>query len=154
MTGVRNENVTAKSVKMIATIISYADGNIRGELDCRHFEEPFVFTSLVRMIGVMETTFDTKGYPEKHLLPRSFRKSKLRMKKHELDINQCIKELQTNISDSAIGEKKVTFEIVVQFRHNAEWQGEIHWVEKDTTKGFESIVELIKLIDDALKSEG
>jgi hypothetical protein len=152
MTGLKNENVTARSVKMIATVISYADGSIRGELDCMYFEEPFVFASLMRMIEVMESTFDTKGYPEKHLLPRSFRKSKLRMKRHDLDINECLKELRTDVGDSKDDGKKASFEIIVQFRHNAEWQGQIHWVEKGTTKGFESIVELVKLIDEALKN--
>ncbi|MCL2249915.1 MAG: hypothetical protein FWC13_11665 [Oscillospiraceae bacterium] len=152
MPGYKNEIVTARSVKMIATIISYTDGHIQGELDCRHFEEPFTFTSLMRMIEVMESTFDTKGQPEKHLLPRSFCKSKPRLKRHELDINECIKELRVDIGDSKANEKKASFEILVQFRYNAEWQGQIHWIERDTAKNFESIVELVKLIDNALKS--
>ena len=148
-----DQPITAMSVKMIATITSNTDGKISGELDCAYFSEPYVFSSLVRMIEVMETTFDTKGYPEKHLLPRSFHKAKQRMKKHEIDLYEHIKQVNETVVKVSADGKISSFEILVQFRHNAEWQGQIHWVERDTTKKFESIVEMVKLIDEALKSQ-
>jgi len=47
-------------------------------------------------------------------------------------------------------DKACNFDISVRYRHNAEWQGSIYWAEKDVTKQFSSIVELIKLMDNAL----
>jgi len=141
------------SVKMLAEITSSNNGEIHGELDCMYFEEPFKFTSLIRMIEMMETTFDAKGFPEKQLLPRTFRKAKERLRKHELDINAHIKEQTTTQAQPNPDGKKCTFEILVRFRHNAEWQGSIKWIEKGATKQFSSIVDLVKLIDTALSDE-
>jgi len=141
------------SVKMHAVATLKSDGCISGELDCKYFEEPFSFNSLMGMIEIMETTFDTKGFPEKHLLPRSFGKAKKRLRKHELDLNSHLKEnIVARESDDDAG-KTGNFEISVRFRHNAEWQGNIRWVEKDVTKKFSSIIELIKLMDEALSSD-
>jgi len=141
------------SVKMLAEITSSNDGEIYGKLDCMYFEEPFKFTCLIRMIEMMETTFDAKGFPEKQLLPRTFYKAKKRLRKHELDINAYMKEQTTTQTQSKPDGKKCTFEILVRFRHNAEWQGSIQWIEKGVVKQFSSIVEMVKLIDTALSDD-
>jgi len=146
-------HVTAMSVKMIAQVTFNDDGCLLGELDCIYFEEPFTFSNLMSMIEMMETTFDTKGFPEKHLLPRTFGKAKQRFRKHELDLNAHAKENADIKTPQKTEGKSCTFEISVKFRHNAEWQGNIYWVEKDVTKPFSSIIELLKLMDDALNNE-
>jgi len=43
-----------------------------------------------------------------------------------------------------------TFEIAVRFRQNATWQGQILWAEKNVRQNFRSVLELIKLMDQAL----
>jgi len=151
-----NKHVTATSVK-IQAVVKQNNGNIQGELSCIYFEEPFKFLSLMDMIEIMETTFDAKGFPEKHMLPRTFGEPKPRIRKHEMDLQAHVKEKsekQENIKPEAeetqISDKTCTFDISVRFRHNAEWQGNIHWLEKNVTKQFSGIVEFIKLIDTAL----
>jgi len=141
------------SVKMIADVTLNEDGCLLGVLDCIYFEEPFTFSNLMSMIEMMETTFDTKGFPEKHLLPRTFGKAKQRYRKHELDLNSHAKKKADLISQSKPAGKSCTFEISVKFRHNAEWQGNIFWVDKNVTKPFSSIIELLRLMDNALKNE-
>jgi len=152
-------------------VVKLNDGNLQGELNCKYFEEPFKFSSFMNMLEMMETTFDTKGFPEKHMLPRTFGESKPRQRKHEADLNALAKELSLKYenahksaypgdSSKSAGstqsevrkttDRECTFNISVRFRHNAEWQGSIHWVEKDVTKQFSSIIELIKLMDNAL----
>ena len=153
MADTTNTHVTAMSVKMIADITLDDNGDIHGELDCMYFAEPFAFTSLVRMIEMMEITFDTKGFPESHLLPRTFGKAKRRFRKHELDLHAHMEGKSSTHEQPKQGGTTCTFEISVRYRHNAEWQGTIHWVEKDTTKDFSSIVELVKLMDNALTGE-
>jgi len=152
MENVDNTPITAMSVKMIAEITSDDSGGIHGELDSIYFKEPFIFTSLVRMIEMMEATFDFKGFPEKQMLPRSFEKAKKRFRKHELDLHAHADELSAFQRRPGSGGKTCNFEILVRFRHNAEWQGNIRWVEKDNTKDFSSILELVKLIDTALEN--
>jgi len=147
-----HKHVTAMSVKMTASVTLNDDGCLHGELDCKYFEEPFKFTNIMSMIEMMETTFDTKGFPEKHLLPRTFGKAKQRLRKHELDLTTHAKDNSAEQLKVNTENKTCNFEISVRFRHNAEWQGSILWIEKNVTKQFSSILELIKLMDDACRS--
>ena len=152
-----HKHVTAMSVKMHAKINHNEDGSLNGELSSNYFEEPFVFTNLMSMIEMMETTFDTKGFPEKQLLPRTFGKSKQRLRKHELDLpafakeNSAIKEYIDTHEQHLTNAKTCNFEISVRYRHNAEWQGSLKWIEKDETKRFSSIIEFVRQINEALE---
>ena len=156
---VQNEgkHVTAMSVKMHAKIVQNNDGALNGELNSKYFDEPFVFTNLMSMIEMMETTFDTKGFPEKQMLPRTFGKAKQRLRKHELDLpafakeRSAVKEAIDDHEQHQVHAKTCNFEISVRFRHNAEWQGNVKWLEKDETKRFSSIVELIRHMNEALE---
>ena len=47
-----------------------------------------------------------------------------------------------------------TFVIRVQYRQNATWQGQGTWAEGQETRSFRSALELLKLIDNALETEG
>ena len=119
-------------------------------MECACFEGPVTFTGFIRMIELMELTFNAKGYPENQLLPRSFRKQKRRLGKDNINLTAQIKEKSEKQTQAKPGAKKCTFEILVRYRRKAEWQGQIHWVEKNNTKQFLSIVELGRLITNAL----
>ena len=158
MSGNGYKHVTAMDMKMVAKIKKADDGSIHGELTCKYFEEPFTFTNLMKMIEMMETTFDTKGYPERQFLPRAFGNTNRRLRKNEIDLPAFVKEQNftgeaaaAKIQQSTDG-KVCTFEILVRFRNNAEWQGSVHWLEIDSIKRFSSIVELVKSIDSALSA--
>ena len=49
--------------------------------------------------------------------------------------------------------KTATFEMRVLFRQHASWQGELLWLEKNTRQSFRSVLELITLLDSALRAE-
>lgn len=49
---------------------------------------------------------------------------------------------------------KTTFIVQVQFCQNASWQGTIAWTEQKKEKRFRSTLELLKLMDEALNSQG
>ena len=51
------------------------------------------------------------------------------------------------------GNAKCTFEIEVKFMQNATWQGHIHWAEKSRKQSFRSVLEMLKLMDEALSAE-
>lgn len=50
-------------------------------------------------------------------------------------------------------EDRGTFVVRVRHRQNATWQGEVLWAEENETQNFRSVLELIKLIDNALDKE-
>ena len=45
---------------------------------------------------------------------------------------------------------KSTFEISVKFMQNNTWQGQIHWIENDRKQSFRSVLEMLRLMDEAL----
>ena len=138
--------VTAMSIQMQANIISFGQGSIRGELHSRYLEEPFVFIDLVQMIHKMEEIFDTNGFPQAFLSPRSFKSGKRGAISKEVVRKDTMSGMQPNETDGA----RCTFEINVRFRQNATWQGQILWAEKNIRQNFRSVLEMLKLMDEAL----
>jgi len=149
----KNEVVTAMSIKMRAEIVSHNDGSLRGELHSQYFKKPFIFTSLVRMIEKMEKTFDTKGFPEKFMLPRTFSEEKPVRHRRGTDLIETVKEADAPEEPLAPGDRKCTFEISVRYRRNAEWQGQIHWIEQDKNFDFKSILEMLIMMSNALEGK-
>jgi peptide subunit release factor RF-3 len=132
---------------MRAEIASYERNSLKGVLHSLYLKKPYVFNSLVQMIEKMEEIFDTKGFPEAFLTPRTFGSSKKNTKKLNVDGDEDI--MDTNIQ-FAPGDSKCTFEITVKFRQNATWQGQIFWAEKNLKQNFRSVLEMLKLMDEAL----
>ncbi|MCL2663694.1 MAG: hypothetical protein FWE83_10290 [Oscillospiraceae bacterium] len=159
----KRQRVTAMSTIADIEIKQINDGTLIGKLSCKYFEEPFIFVDFVDMIEMMEIVFDTKGFPEKQLLPRTFGKSGKRIKKNELDLSKAARERSRQGDGSSVFQSLAcealkedgpspthNFELSVKFRHKAEWQGSLLWREKGVTSSFASIVELARLINEAL----
>ena len=142
--------VTAMSIKMRAEIISFGNGMMRGELYSQYLETPYVFTSLIRMISKMEEIFDTNRFPEKFFTPRTFGVEKREKRKSVVKGSEVVKDQGSPATVESTGSKKCTFEISVRFRQNATWQGQILWAEKNLTQNFRSVLEMLKLMDEAL----
>lgn len=49
--------------------------------------------------------------------------------------------------------KDSTFVVHVMGNENGSWQGQLTWADKNETVGFRSALELIKLMDEAIKTE-
>jgi len=147
----RNDGlVTAASIQMRAEIVTCGRNAIKGLLHSLYLKKPYAFTNLVQMIDKMEEIFDTKGFPEAFLTPRTFGPSKKAKKKQIEDGDDAM----TNAAGSELifepGDSKCTFEITVKFRQNATWQGQILWAEKNQRQNFRSVLEMLKLMDEAL----
>jgi len=48
------------------------------------------------------------------------------------------------------GSQKCTFEISVRFQQNSTWQGQILWAEKNMKQSFRSVLEMLRLMDEAM----
>jgi len=151
MEHIKRQRVTAMSTIMDIEIKQYKDGTFIGKLNCKYFDEPFIFVEFTDMIEMMEVVFDTKGFPERQLLPRAFDKSKKRIKKDELDLSE-VARASHSLSHGLESFPCVTcnFELSVRFRHKAEWQGSLLWRERGITSSFASIVELMRLFNESL----
>ena len=142
--------VTAMSVKMRAEVVSYGQGGLSGVLESQYLEAAYRFTDLFRMIKKMEEVFDSKGFPEKYLKTRTFRKQKDGSKANKSAVSNSAEDDTYTGGQHATSGTKCTFEITVSFRQNATWQGTILWVEKDKTQKFDCVLDILRLIDNAL----
>ena len=151
----KNALVTAASIQMRAEIVSYGNNTLKGALYSVFLSTPFEFVSLIQMIYKMEAIFDTHGFPEAFMTPRTFGIAKNNKKKHELDGSKEMKDMMNSKIQFEPGGSKCTFEITVRFRQNATWQGQIIWAERNLKQNFRSVLEMLKLMDEAVSdSEG
>ena len=146
--------VTAMSVQMRAEIILYTGGWMKGMLHSQYLDEPYEFFSFMRMIEKMEGIFDSKKFPQAFMTPRTFNNVKRGIREHDAERNGVMKDvMMQNTQERAIS-SKCTFEITVKFRQNATWQGQILWAEKSVKQNFRSVLEMLKLMDEALMENG
>lgn len=64
--------------------------------------------------------------------------------------------VQTAANESIVNKEKekASFVVHVQFRQNATWQGTITWVDKGVSQHFRSVLEMIRLMTEAVESTG
>lgn len=56
--------------------------------------------------------------------------------------------------DSDIKPSNNTFIVQVIYQQNDTWQGTVKWIERRKEQNFRSALELIRMIDDAVKANG
>ena len=143
--------VTAMSVSMRTEIVSFGRGYYRGRLYGQYLETPYEFFTLVRMLEKMESVFDAKKFPQAFLAPRYFREhKKAGPTKAEAKQSSFLSGPIDMSHYEGPGHGTCTFDILVRFRRNATWQGQILWVERNLTQHFRSELEMLRLIDEAL----
>jgi len=145
--------VTAMTVRMRTEIVFIEGGFIRGELQSQYLKAPFVFFDLLRMIEKMEEIFDLKGFPQAFLKPRTFDGAGRAVRKNNYLKNNAMKDIMDLKNIEGMDGIKCTFEIAVRFRQNATWQGQITWAEKNLKQNFRSVLEMLRLMDEALMED-
>ncbi|WP_024866202.1 hypothetical protein [Butyrivibrio sp. FCS014] len=50
------------------------------------------------------------------------------------------------------GRRKGTFVVKIEYCQNETWQGKVVWAEENRTERFRSMLELVKLMDEAMAS--
>ena len=48
------------------------------------------------------------------------------------------------------GQRKGTFVVKIEYCQNQTWQGKVVWAEENRTERFRSMLELVKLMDEAM----
>lgn len=150
----QNSLVTAMTIQMRTEITLYEVGRMRGLLYSQYLDEPYEFFSFIRMIEKMEEIFDSKKFPQAFMTPRTFNIAKKGTKKLNAERNDTMKEAMKPNSKKDDSQAQCTFEINVKFRQNATWQGQILWAEKNQKQNFRSVLEMLKLMDEALTESG
>lgn len=98
------------------------------------------FESLVELTREMDIIFDQMNYPVRSMESRRFENIDKRYEKKR-------KPSETGADDGTTQGALATFQICVQHRYNASWQGYLIWKDTDQLVMFESFLELVKTLD-------
>ncbi len=99
------------------------------------------FHNLTQMVNIFNQVFDQIHYPMSTVDQRYFNKKKLKS-------SAGVGELFSRpVPCSSLKGGLATFRIHVKYRYHATWQGNVTWVEGQTTYPFESFLQLMKLFD-------
>lgn len=132
--------------KLFITIDSYDGCNAQGKV-CSAFDNRTVrFLNLWELARWTDKLFNEYDFPQASHEYRSFFDEKQA---------QAIKdkEFSCEIGTEMQSGKLATFIVHVQFRQNTTWQGAVQWIEQKSTQRFRSAFELLRMVDEALKSD-
>lgn len=117
---------------------SYENGVPRGHMYLG--QEGYRFDSLSQLLLRAEQLLERSGGVRSFTTPRFF------------SLVRPLSDVPCDVERLSRG-NAATFEMRVLFRQHASWQGELLWLEKNTRQSFRSVLELITLMDSALRAE-
>lgn len=135
---------------LINICIDEKDGDeYSGRLYHPYRKEPVSFDNVVRLLKEMEALYDELAFPQSSVELRKFAG-----KKRKTSYAGRTKEKLMG-NDELLAKRGIrgTFFVYVQYRQNATWQGRILWAEKKREEVFQSVLELLMLIDNFLWEE-
>ena len=123
--------------KTLICLDSYRDGIPEGRIYGSRFGAE-TFRSLSQFLIKMEELLDETQMPQSYTAKRTFPTIT-----EPLDSTVPSLQLRSGV--------EATFEMQVIFRQHTSWQGTILWLEKNMEQSFRSVLELILLMDSALR---
>lgn len=125
--------------RMTVCIDSYDGGVMKGRI-LNAYQEMEPFESLVQFLLGVESILEDQQIPQSYTTLRKF-SDLLPLEEGNLSTNQIRKGA------------RATFELQVLFRQHSSWQGVILWRERKREQSFRSVLELVMLMDSALRTE-
>ena len=136
----QTKNRTDMGRKNIICVDSYEEGILRGRL-YTPLREMETFSSLSQLLLKMDSLLD-----QQHHTPRSYTQPRVFS-----DLPPAAQPVWSR-APGRRGEK-ATFELQVLFRQHTSWQGILHWVGENVQQQFRSVLELVFLLDSAMRSQ-
>ena len=136
-------------------IDQYNGSDWNGKIYTRLNKEAINFRNIGEMLDVLESIWNTIGYPQEAMINRRFlEQEKLTAKKEFIRVSyfddRTKDKIKVELSEADMEKRRGeqdTFIVRIQYRQNATWQGHVTWVDENKTVPFRSALELIKLID-------
>lgn len=125
-------------------VFSYQNKLLRGKLSNPYYKNGIVFENVMQFLLITEELLDALYFPQKSMELRHFSNS-------DNTGSQTFKTVA--ISDFNNSVPLASFEINIIFRQNASWQGNLIWLDKNTSTTFRSFMELLTLLDSVLSEE-
>ena len=106
-------------------------------------KNPGKFTNILQLIELADDFFDRLEFPQASTSARSFTSTQF-SGVDRLDKVQSPEDFIENRG------QKGTFFLNVRYRQNSSWQGIVRWIEGNSTQQFVSVLELLKILSNAL----
>ncbi len=141
-----------------ACIESDDNADYQGLIYHQYADNPIAFDGMMDFMMKLEELFDEWDFPQRGLAPRVFKKGSrddIGYKKKKLSDKLPIEVISEANGVRNVQNKKGklgTFVIQVVYRQDATWQGHVIHQEKNEKIDFVSALELIKIMDRALKA--
>ena len=124
----------------VVCVDSYENGVPAGRFYNPFFPGGKTFSSLTQFLIGMEKTLDEMNFPQPFAAVRSF-------------AAPAGPQADRWAEQERQRGEAATFALRILFRQNASWQGSITWLEGEAEQSFRSVLELILLMDSALRGE-
>ena len=125
--------------KMTVCVDSYENSVMKGRI-MNAYQDAEPFESLIQLLMAVETVLEDQQIPQSYTSLRRF--------------SDLIPTGAGNAAASQIRKgARATFELQVLFRQHSSWQGVIIWRERKMEQSFRSVLELVMLMDSALRTE-
>lgn len=127
----------SENQKILVCVDSYAGGVPKGRLYNSTMGDDR-FESLSQLLIKTEEILDELQMPQSYTTPRSF--------------SRLVENMDTGDSRGTVHRgTEATFELQILFRQHTSWQGVVVWQEQHREQSFRSVLELILLMDSALR---
>lgn len=124
--------------KITVCVDSYEEGVLKGRF-YNPYQEMECFESLMQFLVGVETMLEEQQMPQSYTSVRKF--------------SDLIPLEEAAVATERIRKgAKATFEVQVLFRQHTSWQGVIIWRERKMEQSFRSVLELVLLMDNALRT--
>lgn len=130
------------------------DGEYAGRIYHKYCEDAIPFSHSMQLIMTLNRFFDQINYPQASTICRSFCSTKRRADGGQGRIRtELAKAVQTEDWVLVQNGKLATFYLHVQYRQKSTWQGNVIWKEAERWTDFESMLELLRLLQSAIEEE-
>ncbi len=145
--------VTSASARVVMKIYSYENQVLAGTIFHPYGNRIFYFRDVVELMSVLEQIYDQLSFPQAANTYRSFRPTVKKRSKRLSQLKTGGDFMNPVPPELEKSKEKASFLVHVQFRQHATWQGTITWVNKGVTQQFRSVLEMIRLMTEAVESD-
>ena len=131
--------------KVIIYLFNSPGEPVRGQIYSVYYDAFMDFCGVAQLLRAMESLFDTLDMPQASCEKQTFRPLKRVKKKDEDEKMERFAETQKRTET-----EQASFLVHVVYRQYNTWQGTITWIQDKTSRNFKSVLEMLKLMDDAI----
>jgi hypothetical protein len=122
----------------VVCVDTYENAVLTGRFYNPYLPAGMRFESTIRFLRAMEQMLNQMQLPKSFTAERTFAQGR-------------VWEAKSTAGDEEKLGQQATFELRVLFRRNNTWQGSVRWVEGQKEESFRSVLELLMLMDSALR---